>query len=145
MNDVEGIKPRYYEAINVLQKAAKVVMQVVIENDGHIRQMITDDKGTVMILVFGLGSSQESSQVEVAAAVHGLRSALEIGSKLDEIDINAKIGEINSSSFVLKFFIYALLYSLFVLKSFVYALLYFSFVTLCGRRHNRDCLLWFGG
>jgi hypothetical protein len=47
------------------------LVQETVEHEGHVRQLLTDDKGTVMITVFGLKSSVDATR-------NGVHAALEI-------------------------------------------------------------------
>ena len=53
------------------QAVVSMIMEVCFKHKGDIRQLITDDKGTVMILLFGL-------QADWANPLRGVRAALEI-------------------------------------------------------------------
>lgn len=88
-------QPAYHKSVLVLQRVATTAMKICAHNEGNVRQLITDDKGTVMILVFGLGQSDG----KVPSAVRGLRAALQIGNDLEDIEVSVKIGVTTGSVF----------------------------------------------
>ena len=59
------------------QSMARMMMEVCAKHRGDVRQLITDDKGTVMILLFGL-------QADWANPLRGVRAAVEIHQQMKE-------------------------------------------------------------
>lgn len=65
-----------------LQSIVCTVQRVVGKYQGHVRQLITDDKGTVMILVFGLRVRGQASRIHSSPSVRGVRASLQIWKQL---------------------------------------------------------------
>ena len=68
-----GVRKRSLEQF---QAVVSMIMDVCFKHKGDIRQLITDDKGTVMILLFGL-------QADWANPLRGVRAALEIQERIE--------------------------------------------------------------
>ena len=67
------------------QAIVAALMEVCFKHKGDIRQLITDDKGTVMILLFGL-------QADWANPLRGVRAALEIQERVAAMKAKVAIG-----------------------------------------------------
>jgi hypothetical protein len=74
-------------ALAQLQDIIVRIQQVVWRLKGNIRQLITDDKGTVIILVFGLLSGDGA-----ACSVRGVRASLHIHHSLATFGVPIAIG-----------------------------------------------------
>ena len=74
-------RERREQLLAVFQRRVQLVMEVCYAHRGDVRQLITDDKGTVMILLFGLHADIANPLlgVQAALAVHSRMSAERLG------------------------------------------------------------------
>ena len=65
----------------MFQRRVQLVMEVCYAHRGDVRQLLTDDKGTVMILLFGLHADWSNSLlgVQAALAIHTRMAAGGLG------------------------------------------------------------------
>ena len=72
---------RREELLAVIQQRVQLVMEVCYAHRGDVRQLITDDKGTVMILLFGLHADWANPLlgVQAALAIHARMSSEQLG------------------------------------------------------------------
>lgn len=76
------------ESLRQLQAIVSIIQESVHHYAGNIRQLITDDKGTVMIAVFGLTSRSKTS-----VGMRGVRAALKLQHRLRiEENVHLAIG-----------------------------------------------------
>ena len=72
-------------SLMAFQAIVAALMEVCFKHKGDVRQLITDDKGTVMILLFGL-------QADWANPLRGVRAALEIQERVAAMNAKVAIG-----------------------------------------------------
>ena len=72
---------RRQQLLDVYQQRVQLIMEVCYAHKGDVRQLITDDKGTVMILLFGLHADWANPLlgVQAALAIHSRMAAERLG------------------------------------------------------------------
>lgn len=80
--------------LNELQGAIYVMQQIIYKYQGTIRQFMIDDKGSVLIVGFGLPPFAHADD-----AIRAVETAIDLNAKLEELKITCSIGVTTGKAF----------------------------------------------